>query len=116
MVDGYTEPLLAQGGVSMAFYQGTDGHDVLTGNWEDDGFFGGDGDDTIEGGAGNDTAILRGNFSDYTITYDSASETLTLTDRYGGRDGTDVIHGVENFAFLDGMRSLEVLLMGVPHH
>jgi Ca2+-binding RTX toxin-like protein len=96
----------------MAFYQGSEGPDSLTGDWEDDAFFGGDGDDTIEGGAGNDTALLRGYFSDYVITYDAASHTYTLVDQYAGRDGTDVVHAVENFAFADGIRTWGQL---VPH-
>jgi serralysin len=68
----------------------------------------------IEGGAGNDTALLRGYFSDYVITYDGATQTVTLADQYLGRDGTDSVQGVESFAFADGMKTLDDLLMGVP--
>jgi Ca2+-binding RTX toxin-like protein len=94
--------------------QGAD--DVLNGGDGDDVLIGGDGDDTIEGGAGgNDTAVYRGNLSEYTVTYDSASQTITLADQYAGRDGTDVVHGVEMFAFADGMHSLDELLIGVAH-
>ena len=96
----------------MAFYEGTEGHDGLIGGEEDDGFSGAGGDDTIEGGAGMDTAIFHGNFSDYAISYDSATHKYTLVDQVAGRDGTDVVHGVESFYFADGMRSLGQL---VPH-
>jgi Ca2+-binding RTX toxin-like protein len=68
---------------------------------------------TGDGGiTGSDTAVFRGNRIDYTvekIVYSSANQgTITayrITDNVAGRDGTDVVLGVENFKFADGTLS-----------
>ena len=61
-----------------------------------------------------DRMFLRGNFADYTITYDSATHEYTLVDQAPGRDGTDVIKNVENFAFADGMKTAGQLVNTAP--
>src|SRR5437762_6400085 len=94
------------------FLDGMDADDVLDGGYGDGPLFGGGGDDRIDGGSGMDTAILRGNFADYAISYDSVSHQYTLVDQAPERDGTDIVHGVENFAFADGMKNFGQL---VPH-
>ncbi|HET6224424.1 MAG TPA: hypothetical protein VFE11_19760, partial [Dongiaceae bacterium] len=92
---------------------GDDGGDLLFGDAGDDTLVGGGGDDRIDGGSGlGDRAILRGNFADYQISYDSATHQYTLVDQAPGRDGTDVVTGVEYFNFADGMKTLGEL---VPH-
>src|SRR5439155_1607005 len=92
--------------------EGLGGDDTLDGLDGDDTLFGGGGDDRLDGGSGMDTAILRGNFADYAISYDSVSHQYTLVDQAPERDGTDIVHGVENFAFADGMKNFGQL---VPH-
>jgi Ca2+-binding RTX toxin-like protein len=84
---------------------GTDGNDSLIGQF---GGFGDDllaglgGSDTINGASGTDTAVFGGNWRDYTITYDAASQTWTLADRRAGApDGTDTVTAVERFQFAD---------------
>jgi Ca2+-binding RTX toxin-like protein len=65
---------------------------------------------TGDGGiAGLDTATFTGNRVDYTvvkISYASANQgsitAYRITDNVAGRDGTDVVVGVESFKFADG--------------
>jgi Ca2+-binding RTX toxin-like protein len=61
-----------------------------------------------------DRAILRGNFADYQISYDSATHQYTLVDQAPGRDGTDVIQNVEYFGFADGMKTAGQLVNTAP--
>lgn len=75
---------------------GTDGDDTLQG---------GRGDDRLEGHGGSDTAVFSGNFADYTIRYSTSAGSYTVTDKVGGRDGSDVLTGIEFFQFADGMRA-----------
>ncbi|MCK1667753.1 FG-GAP-like repeat-containing protein [Bradyrhizobium sp. 153] len=73
---------------------GGSGNDTITGSG---------GNDTILGGAGTDTAVYSGHEFDYAISYDSATQTFTLTDqRSGSPEGRDTVQGVENFQFADG--------------
>ena len=74
----------------------------LEGGKGDDTLTGGGGNDTLDGGAGTNTAVFSGNYADYTISYDEATQTYTVLDKVVGRDGTDVVTHVENFQFADG--------------
>ncbi|TMH07375.1 MAG: hypothetical protein E6H65_18500, partial [Betaproteobacteria bacterium] len=95
------------------FIDGQGGNDQLDGGDGDDTLIGGGGDDRIDGGAGmGDRMFLRGNFSDYSISYDSVTHEYTLVDQAPGRDGTDVVKGVEFFNFADGVKNFGEL---VPH-
>jgi methionine-rich copper-binding protein CopC len=80
--------------------------DLLTGNSHDNFFTGAGGDDTIHGGGGADTAIYSGDRSEYTVVYDPATDTFTITDNVEGRDGTDTVTNVDLFRFADGTREL----------
>ena len=75
--------------------------DQLTGNSNANKFTGGAGNDTIVGGGGNDTAVYSGNRAEYTVVYNAATDTFTITDNTPGRDGTDTVSGVELFQFHD---------------
>nr|WP_306666327.1 M10 family metallopeptidase [Bradyrhizobium campsiandrae] len=76
---------------------------VLDGGAGDDTITGGGGNDTIIGGSGTDTAVYSGAKANYTVSYNSATQTFTITDlRPGTPDGTDIVSGVEYFAFSDG--------------
>ena len=91
---------------------GGSGNDTLIGNAIANNLNGGDGNDTLIGGAGNDTivggsgtdvAVFSGAHTSYLISYNSATQTFTLTDeRNGSPDGIDTVTGVENFQFSDG--------------
>jgi Ca2+-binding RTX toxin-like protein len=61
------------------------------------------------GSAGSDTAVFSGNRLDYSvvkIVYATANQgditAYRITDNVAGRDGSDVVVGVENFKFADG--------------
>lgn len=86
------------------------GDDAITLGAGDDGASAGSGDDTITGGTGNDsidggadsdTAIWSGDRSDFDITYDSGTDTFTITDQNAtdGDEGTDQVTAVETFIF-----------------
>jgi Ca2+-binding RTX toxin-like protein len=79
----------------------------------DDKFTGGNGNDTIRGGVGSDTAVYSGNFSGYTISYNSSTKVLTVTDKTANRDGTDTVTEVEKFQFADGTRTAASLTVNV---
>ncbi|MFB6463390.1 M10 family metallopeptidase C-terminal domain-containing protein [Bradyrhizobium tunisiense] len=88
---------------------GGSGNDTLVGNAIANALNGGGGNDTIVGGAGNDginggsgsdTAVYSGSRANYLVSYNSATQTFTLTDqRSGVPDGTDTVTGVEYFQF-----------------
>uniref|UniRef100_A0AAN0NM02 Cadherin domain-containing protein n=1 Tax=Yoonia rhodophyticola TaxID=3137370 RepID=A0AAN0NM02_9RHOB len=56
----------------------------------------------IDGGAGTDTMRYGGRLEDFAISYDSDTDTFTITDQNtadGLNEGTDTVTGVENFSF-----------------
>ncbi|WP_199762806.1 M10 family metallopeptidase C-terminal domain-containing protein, partial [Bradyrhizobium guangdongense] len=76
---------------------------VLNGGGGNDTITGGAGNDIIDGGSGTDTAVYSGSQASYTISYNAAAQTFTLTDlRSGSPDGTDTVAAVEYFQFGDG--------------
>ncbi|MFZ4526000.1 MAG: Ig-like domain-containing protein, partial [Chlorobium sp.] len=75
------------------------GNDTLFGDAGNDTLSGGLGDDMLYGGTGDDTALFTGNIDDYTISYNETSDSYTIKDTIEGRDGTDVVTGVEHFQF-----------------
>jgi FG-GAP-like repeat/RTX calcium-binding nonapeptide repeat (4 copies) len=82
------------GGIGKDHLNGGNGHDTMTG---------GAGNDTLDGGAEVDTAVFSGKFSDYKITVNG--DTATITDlRAGSPDGTDTFKNVELLAFSDGLK------------
>ena len=87
---------------------------TLTGNGAANTFSGLSGNDQIFGGVGIDTAVYRGNFSDYTITYNNTTLVYTVQDNVAGRDGTDSVSSVEFFQFADVTKTSVVLIPLVP--
>lgn len=71
---------------------GGSGADVLSG---------GGGDDVLTGGAGDDVALLSGVLADYEVTAEAGGG-YRITDSVGGRDGIDLLSGVESVRFADG--------------
>jgi hypothetical protein len=80
------------------FGAGSD-NDALYGGDGDDMIRGGAGNDTIDGGTGSDIAAYSGKFSDYSIT--RSGDGFVVTDKVGGRDGTDVLTNIEKLKFTD---------------
>ncbi|MET4347019.1 hypothetical protein ABIC08_007764 [Bradyrhizobium sp. RT9b] len=86
---------------------------VLNGGSGNDSITGGGGNDTIIGGSGTDTAVYSGNEANYTLSYDSTTQTFTVADqRSGSPDGTDTVSGVEYFQFADGFVASSALTSG----
>ena len=94
---------------------GTSGDDMLQGAELDDVFTPGAGLDRIWGGVGgDDTVVLSGNFDDYLVT-DAGDGMITILDmRADSPDGTNVVRGVEHFAFADQTVALEDIFTGAP--
>jgi Ca2+-binding RTX toxin-like protein len=72
------------------------------------------------GAAGTDTVVFTGNRLDYTvekITFVTAKEgpivAYKIIDSVAGRDGTDIVSGVENFRFADLTATTESQLLNV---
>ena len=84
---------------------GGDGDDILTGNG---------GDDALYGGKGNDTAVFRGNRADYSLSYDTYSKQVFVSDQASGRDGRDVLGSIETLRFADGEVDVASLLSTIP--
>lgn len=74
--------------------------DVLIGRGGADRLTGGAGDDRIDGGGRIDTAVFSGDMANYSLAYDYAAGTLTVTDDVGD-DGTDVLRNVDRIQFSD---------------
>ena len=77
---------------------------------DDDLMMGGAGNDTINGGAGIDTAVYKGPLNAYTFSRSGSS--LTVKDSVTGRDGQDVLTGVEHLQFSD--QTVAVASLNVP--
>ncbi|GAA0650730.1 beta strand repeat-containing protein [Brevundimonas lenta] len=73
---------------------------VITGGAGRDSLVGGGGNDTLNGGDGHDTAWFTGQASDYLIE-DLGGGQFRVTDSVGGRDGVDILNGIEQVRFLD---------------
>jgi Ca2+-binding RTX toxin-like protein len=91
---------------------GNAGNDTLTGNAGNDFIVGGTGDDAIDGGDGSDTAVLAGNYSNYSFKYDSITKKYTVTNT-SGSDGTDTLINVEFLKFIDKTVGIESVIQVV---
>lgn len=80
---------------------------TITGGGSGDVLAGRGGDDTLNGGGGSDIAELLGLMADYQIT-DLGGGSWRITDTVAGRDGSDLLNGVEQVRFGDG----QVLTLG----
>ncbi|MCW8087495.1 hypothetical protein [Sabulicella glaciei] len=84
-------------GASVAMV-GRDGDDLVVGANGNDRLGGGAGSDIISGGSGFDTALFRGPRSEYRFQT-QPDGSLLIQDQVPGRDGTDLLLGIENFQF-----------------
>jgi trimeric autotransporter adhesin len=124
MITGNAGANALSGGAGQDSLAGGAGNDSLDGGAGADTLSGGDGQDTLFGGAGNDSldgrseqdsAVYGGAVADYTIAYDAASDSFTLTDRRAASsNGTDTVRGVENFVFADGAKTAQQLGRPIP--
>jgi len=81
---------------------------VIRGTDSDDTLQGTTGDNTIYGGKGQDSVVYRGTLGDYELSFDSSAWAYRLTDKITGRDGSDLLNGVERLQF----NGITVLLDG----
>ncbi len=83
---------------------GEAGNDNLFGGSGNDGLKGGDGNDSLDGGAGNDEAEYAGASTDYTIGYNAAAGTYSVTGSAATTmaEGTDSLTGIETLKFSNG--------------
>lgn len=80
--------------------KGTLEANIITGGAGNDVLTGAGGDDTLIGGAGHDIAVLTGLRDDYLI--EQIDGGWRVTDQVAGRDGVDLLYGIETVRFGDG--------------
>jgi Ca2+-binding RTX toxin-like protein len=80
---------------------GDAGANILNGGDGDDTLAGGAGINTVNGGAGTDTAVLLGNYNDYSITQPGATSATFL--RTDGSDEVGLFDNVERYRFANGV-------------
>ena len=97
---GILAPVTFEGRGGDDLLVGGDGADSLLGGDDNDIIKGNGGDDAIDGGLGTDLVELRGLAADYVIT--AVSGGYRVTDAVTGRDGSDLLSGVETLRFGDG--------------
>ncbi len=78
---------------------------VIHGTNADDTLHGTSADNTIYGGKGQDTAVYSGILGEYELRFDPDTWAYRLTDKISGRDGSDLLNGVERLQF-DGITVL----------
>ena len=71
---------------------------VITGGSGADTLTGGQGNDTLNGGGGSDIAVFTGPRANYTVE-DLGGGAYRITDTVSGRDGVDLLSGVEQVRF-----------------
>ena len=75
---------------------------VITGGDGSDTLTGGGGNDTLNGGLGRDIAVVSGASMEYTIEYLGGTQ-YRITDNVNGRDGVDILNGIEEVRFGNGI-------------
>lgn len=75
--------------------------DYLQGFAGNDLFYALGGDDTIDGGAGVDTAVYQGLLAEYSLAFDRAWDSASVTDSVAGGDDADWLIDVERLWFED---------------
>ncbi|MDP1610952.1 MAG: LysM peptidoglycan-binding domain-containing protein [Sulfuritalea sp.] len=109
LIDGGAGNDILRGGRGQDQLMGGAGDDLLFSGQDDDRLSGGSGndvlkgeqgDDAIDGGDGIDIAEFSGSFSDYRITK-LTDISYRVVDTKAGRDGADMLTGVEKLSFAD---------------
>ena len=84
---------------------------VITGGAGNDRLVGAGGNDTLNGNQGSDTAFYTGVASDYLVE-DLGGGQYRVTDSVGGRNGVDILNGIERIEFASG--ESHALTAGMP--
>ncbi|MFZ3003253.1 MAG: DUF4214 domain-containing protein [Undibacterium umbellatum] len=85
--------------------EGRGGSDTLIAGLGNDNLYGGSGNDFLYGDSGSDVAVFSGNANDYTVTFNAANNSYTVSDSAFNRDGIDVVFSVESLKFADGIKT-----------
>ncbi|GAA0652651.1 peroxidase family protein [Brevundimonas lenta] len=85
---------------------------IIIGGAGADTLTGAGGNDTLNGGGGQDLAILSGLQASYQVV--AAGGGFQITDNVAGRDGVDLLIGVERVRFSDGTTVLVSALAAAP--
>lgn len=93
---------------------GTAGNDTINALTGDDSLRGAAGSDILYGGDGTDIAFFTGSIADYTVSYDTANASYTVTDKVNGRDGIDTLYSIELLSFSDITNIRPGLLIAAP--
>lgn len=101
------------GGLGNDTIEGWDGADTLIGGAGNDYITGGAGNDSIEGGEGTDTAVLNGLSTDYTFSYDSTTQSYSVTAK-SGAEGKDTLKAIEFIKFSDKTVALQNIDLTPP--
>ncbi|WP_319800866.1 M10 family metallopeptidase C-terminal domain-containing protein [Rhodobacter sp. KR11] len=96
------------GGAGNDRLEGRGGDDHLEGGEGDDLLSGGAGNDLLDGGSGADTVTFSGLRADYDVAATAGG--FVLTDLRGAADGVDTVLGAESFAFADGTVAAAALI------
>jgi serralysin len=93
---------------------GGTGDDAISGNTANNKLQGNLGSDSINGQNGFDTAIFHGKLNEYQITFNSTTETFTISDTNSARDGIDTLNSVEYLQFSDQLIDISNLVSKFP--
>ncbi|GAU81801.1 Ig-like domain-containing protein [Bosea sp. BIWAKO-01] len=90
------------------------GDDILKGDGQANVFDGGAGNNVIDGRGGSDTLVLHGNFADFLISFNGATQAFTFVrPAAGGTPAqTNTVTNVESFLFDDGVKAATDLVTG----
>ena len=86
-------------GVEIENAIGGKGNDFIIGNDLENKLTGGSGNDLLDGGKGNDTAIYKGNLTDYKI--EKRNSGLKITSNSANNEGIDSLRNIEKLQFSD---------------
>jgi Ca2+-binding RTX toxin-like protein len=79
---------------------GNASNNIITSGAGDDILSGRGGNDIISAGGGIDTVVMSGLMSEYVVSQGAGY--FSVTDTVAGRDGLDILYGVERIRFSDG--------------
>lgn len=98
---GYDKAESLTGGDLDDRIEGRGGNDTLIGGKGNDSLVGGKENDSLVGGSGTDLASYSNKASSYSLKFNLAANTVTLTDKTASRDGIDTLTSIERLQFSD---------------
>jgi serralysin len=83
--------------------EGGAGNDTLSGGDGNDTLVGGSGNDVLYGGNGSDVAVFAGNAANYSVSFNAATGSWSVSSAL---DGSDTVSGIEFLQFADQRQTL----------